>query len=166
MTTMTTPPQFTASQITAAIRSGIGNSRTNARLSTRRAAERSAAHRSILVRYRQHARHSFDDGDYRQAAEKSWDAYAQTVKAIGADHRLRIAHHAGIVAVASRLASLVRESDATAGSALRYGLAMARSLHQHFYENDLPDDEVIEAAADVAIAIDLMQRLFPAEPPA
>ena len=166
MTTMTTPPQFTPQQITAAIRSGLGNSRTNARLSTRRAAERSAAHRSILARYRQHARHSLDDGDYLQAAEKSWGTYAQTVKAIGADHRLRIAHHAGIVAVSSRLASLVRESDATAGSALRYGLAMARSLHQHFYENDLPDDEVIEAAADVAIAIDLMQRLFPAEPPA
>ena len=160
----TPPPQFTPQQITAAIRSGLGSSPTGARLSTRRAAERSAAHRSILAHYRQHARHSLDAGDYLQAAEKSWGAYAQTVKAIGADHRLRIAHHAGIIAVASRLASLVRASDPVAGNALRYGLATARSLHQHFYENDLPDDEVIEAAADVASAIDLMQQLFPTEP--
>ena len=121
-------------------------------------------HRGILSHYRQHARQSLADGDYLQAAEKSWGAYAQTVKTIGADHRLRIAHHAGIAAVASRLAALVRASDPVAGSALRYGLATARSLRQHFYENDLPDDEVIEAAADVATAIDLMQRLFPAEP--
>ena len=160
---MPPPPQFTPQQVTAAIRNGLG-SKANARLSTRRAAERSTAHRGILAHYRRHIQHSLDEGDYLQAAEKSWGAYAQTVKAIGADHRLRIAHHAGIVAVASRLASLTRESDPVAGNALRYGLATARSLHQHFYENDLPDDEVIAATADVAIAIDLMQRLFPTEP--
>ena len=49
---------------------------------------------------------------------------------------------------------------------LRYGLATARSLHQHFYENDLPDDEVFEAAADVDIAVALLQQLFPPEPAA
>lgn len=161
MTTMTTPPQFTARQITAAIRSGLGSSRTNARLSTRRAAERSAAHRSILARYRQHARHSLDDGDYLQAAEKSWGAYAQAIKLVAAQHGMKVSHHASIISVAGRLASLAADSDPITAKLLRDGLATARSLHQHFYENDLPDDIVTASANDIASAIDQLLYRFP-----
>ena len=161
---MTTPPAFHSPQVVAAIRSGIGGVRQDDQLSPRRAAQRSAAHRRILAHCRQHARNSLSEGDYLQAAEKSWGAYAQSIKAIGADHQLRISHHAGIIGVAGRLASLVRASDPVAGNVLRHGLATARSLHQHFYEDDLPDDEVIEAAADVETAVALLQRLFPPEP--
>ena len=163
---MAASPTFQRPQVAAAIRSSIGAGRQNARLSPRRAAQRSAAHRRILAHCQQHAQKSLNEGDYLQAAEKSWGAYAQTVKAIGADHQLRIAHHAAIIGVASRLALLVKTSDPVAGNVLRYGLATARSLHQHFYENDLPDDEVIEAAADVEVAVALLQQLFPPEPAA
>ena len=160
---MTTPPAFHSPQVVAAIRSGIGSARQDDQLSPRRAAQRSAAHRRILAHCRQHISKSLNEGDYLQAAEKSWGAYAQSIKAIGADHRLRISHHAGIIGVASRLASLVRASDPVAGNVLRHGLATARSLHQHFYENDLPDDEVT-AAADVDTAVALLRQLFPPEP--
>ena len=162
---MTASPTFQRPQVAAAIRSGIGG-RQNSRLSPRRAAQRSAAHRRILSHCQQHAQKSLNEGDYLQAAEKSWGAYAQTVKAIGADHQLRIAHHAAIIGVASRLALLVKASDPVAGNVLRYGLATARSLHQHFYENDLPDDAVIESAADVEVAVALLRQLFPPEPAA
>ena len=161
---MTTPPAFSSQQVTAAIHAGLSGSRQNVGLSTGRAAERAAAHRNILAHYQQHVQKSLAEGDYLQVAEKSWGAYAQTIKTIGADHRLRIAHHASIIGVASRLATLVRTSDPANGYVLRHGLATARSLHQHFDENDLPAEEVIEAATDVATAIGLLQQLFPPEP--
>ncbi len=133
-------------------------------MSVGRAAERAATHRSILTRYREHARQSLDSGDYLQAAEKSWGAYAQTIKAIVSDHRWRATHHGSIIGVAAELASLAGHSDPEAGDVLRGGLAFARSLHQHFYEEDLPDGMVIASADNVAIAIDLLQELFPGEP--
>ena len=133
-------------------------------MSVGRAAERAATHRNILARYREHAQQSRDAGDYLQAAEKSWGAYAQTVKAIVSDHRWRATDHGSIIGVASELAALAGHSDPEAGDILRHGLSTARSLHQHFYEEDLPDGMVIASADDVAIAIDLLQELFPGEP--
>jgi hypothetical protein len=118
----------------------------------------------MLARYREHARRSLNSGDYLQAAEKSWGAYAQTVKAIGADNQLSVSHHSEVVGVGSELAALVGTSDDVRGYALSVGLAFARSLHQHFYENDLSDRMVITSSDAVATAIDLLQELFPPEP--
>ena len=163
---MTASPTFQRPQVAAAIRSGIGAGRQNARLSPRRASQRSAAHRRILAHCQQHAQKSLNEGDYLQAAEKSWGAYAQTVKAIGADHQLRIAHHAAIIGVAGELASLVSASDAVAGYALSAGLAFARSLHQHFYEDDLSNQMVIASSNAVTDVVALIQQLFPPDPAA
>ena len=129
-------------------------------MSTERAAERAATHRSIREHYQEHARQSLETGDYLQAAEKSWGAYAQTVKAIAADHRMRASHHGSIIGVAGELAALAGQSDPEAGDLLRNGLSTARSLHQHFYENDLPDSIVSASSADVGEAIDLLQQMF------
>ena len=161
---MTTPPAFQYPQVTAAIRSGIGAVRQNDRLSPRRAARRSAAHRRILAHCRQHIPKSLNESDYLQAAAKSRGAYPPSIKAIGADHQLRIARHAGIIGVAGRLAPLVSVSDAIAGYALPAGLAFARSRHQHFYEHDLSDAMVIASSNAVTDAIALLQRLPPPEP--
>ncbi len=158
------PFSLSPPQVAAAIRAGLSGTRQNVELATGRAAELAAVHRNILAHYQQHVGKSLAEGDYLQVAEKSWGAYAQTIKAIGADYRLRISHHAGITGVASRLALLVSDSDPANGYVLRHGLATARSLHQHFYENDLPDDGVIADADDVATAIALLQELFPPEP--
>lgn len=163
---MTTPPSFSPQQVTDAIVAGLREGRQPARMSAGRAAERAATHRNILTRYREHAQQSLDAGDYLQAAEKSWGAYAQTVKAIGADRRFRVADHTSIVGVGSELASLVSLSDAVRGYVLAVGLAFAQSLHQHFYENNLSDRMVVTSSDAVGTSIDLLQELFPAEPTA
>ena len=168
----------TPGQVNEAIRAGLSEGRRPVRMSAGRAAERAATHRSILARYREHAQESLNAGDYLQTAEKSWGAYAQTVKAIAADHRWRATHHGSIIGVAAslvwqhhwcgsiigvaaELASLAGRSVPTAGDALRHGLSTARSLHKHFYENDLPDEMVVASADDVGLAIDLLRELFP-----
>lgn len=160
---MASQANFTGQQIADVIRAGLRQGPQPARMSVGRAAERAATHRNILTRYREHAQQSLDAGDYLQAAEKSWGAYAQTVKAIGADHRLRVADHTSIVGVGSELASLVSASDAVRGYVLAVGLAFAQSLHQHFYENNLSDRMVITSSDAVGTSIDLLQELFPPE---
>ena len=108
------------------------------------AEDKAATYRSNLAHYRQHVQTSLDAGDYLQAAEKSWGSYAQTVKAIGADHQLSIAHHASVVGAGGQLAALAGGSDRLSGSILSNGLSAALSLHQHFYENHLPDVTVTD----------------------
>ena len=163
---MTTPPQFTPQQITAAIRSGLREGRQSVEFSPSEAETKAAVYRSNLAHYRRHVQKSLDEGDYLQAAEKSWGAYAQAVKAIAADNLLSVSHHASIIGVAGRLAALVTQSDADTGATLTDALLIARSMHIHFYENDLPDETVIAAAGRVASAVDMLQEMFPPLPPA
>ena len=119
-------------------------------------------YRSMMDEYRQHGRQYLAAGDYRQAAEKSWGAFAESVKSIAADYGMKISFHGTIISVASRLATLAAQGEADAGEALRHGLNSARSLHQHFYENDLEPEDVHFSANRVAAAIDLMQQRFSA----
>ena len=114
-------------------------------------------YRSMMDEYRQHGRQYLASGDYRQAAEKSWGAFAESVKSIAADYGMKISFHGTIISVASRLATLAAPD---AGEVLRDGLTSARSLHQHFYENDLEPEDVRFSADRVAAAIDLMQQRF------
>ena len=158
---MTTPPQFTPQQTTAAIRSGLRGERRNVDLPAGERERYAATYDASLSHYRQHVRHSLDDGDYLQAAEKSWGAYAQAIKLVAAQHGMKVSHHASIISVAGRLASLAADADPATAKLLRDGLATARSLHQHFYENDLPDDIVAANANDVASAIVQLLYLFP-----
>ena len=157
---MTSHPNFTEQQVAAAIRAGLREGRRQVNLSPTEAEDKAATYRSNLAHYRQRVQTSLDAGDYLQAAEKSWGSYAQTLKAIGADHQLSITHHASIIGVAGRLADLAGQSDPQNGVALTDGLHIARSLHTHFYENDLPDTTVVTATSRVGEAIDLMQELF------
>ena len=116
-------------------------------------------YRSMMEEYRQHGLQYLAAGDYRQAAEKSWGAFAESVKSIAADYGMKISFHGTIISVASRLATLAAPD---AGEVLRDGLTSARSLHQHFYENDLEPEDVHFSADRVAAAIDLMQQRFAA----
>ena len=161
---MPAPPQYTPQAVTAAIRSGLREGRQLVELSPTEAETKAVTYRGNLAHYRRHVQKSLDEGDYRQAAEKSWGAYAQTVKAIAADHLLSVTHHASIIGVAGRLAALVAQSDAARGAQLTDALLIARSMHTHFYENDLPDTTVIAAAGRVASAVDLLQETFPPPP--
>jgi len=119
-------------------------------------------YRNGMNHYRRRGREFLAEGDYRQAAEKSWGAFAQSVKAIAADYGMRISFHGSIISVASRLSTLANRDDPNAGAILRAGLNSARSLHQHSYENDLEPDVIMLSAGDVNAAIDLMQHRFSA----
>ena len=160
---MATHPKFSEQQVEAAIRAGLREGRRQVNLPPAEAEDKAAIYRSNLAHYLQHVQTSLDAGDYLQAAEKLWGSYAQTVKAIGADHQLSIAHHASVVGAGGRLAALAGGVDPLSGSALNNGLSAALSLHQHFYENHLPDVTVINYVENVGIAIDLMQDLFAPE---
>ena len=119
-------------------------------------------YRGMMEEYRQHSLQYLAEGDYRQAAEKSWGAFAESVKSIAADYGMKISFHGTIIGVAGGLADLAARDDAVAGSVIDTGLHSARSLHQHFYENDLPAAQVQSSSRRVAAAIDLMQQRFAA----
>ena len=146
-------------EVAEAIRAAL-NRRVDSEFTQAQAAAASENYRNGMNHYRRRGRQFLAEGDYRQAAEKSWGAFAQSVKAIAADHGMRISFHGSIVSVAGHLASLTEQDDPDAGAVLRDGLGLARSLHQHFYENDLPARDVIFSSEKVSVAIDLMQQRF------
>ena len=147
--------QDTAAALRAAMRG-----RSDTELRPEDTARVAASYRRNLDYYRQHGQECLAAGDYRQAAEKLWGAYAQSVKSIAADYGVRISFHGSIISVGHALATLAAQNDSAAGESLDAGLDAGRSLHQHFYENDLPDLAVIRRSHRVAAAIDLMQRRF------
>lgn len=154
-----TPPPFAMRQVADAIRAGL-NGRADTEASPGELEELSATYRGNLDHYREHVQKSLAEGDYLQAAEKSWGAYAQAIKIIGADHGLHIASHRSILRVADRLTALVGQQDEAATQTLIAGLGLAHSLHTHFYENDLPDTTVTASVDRVFSTIDLLQELF------
>lgn len=127
------------------------------------AAEQAAGYRQTLDAYRRHSREYLAAGDFQQAAEKAWGAYAQSVKSIAADYGVKLAHHAHLLRAAGRLAELAGQAEPAEPAderVIRAGLSSARSLHEHFYENDLSAGDVAYSIEEVAAAIDLMQRRF------
>ena len=154
------PPPFTDEQVVAAIRAAF-SPRWDTALSQEEAASHATTYRANLAHYRQHVQRSLDESDYRQVAEKSWGAFTQILKAIGADHQIKLSSHVGIFRVAGELASLVGQLDSNAESALNNATGLVHSLHTHFYENDLTDAVVIQSAVAVSEAIDRLQHWFP-----
>ena len=156
----TAQPSFPPEQVTEAIRAGLSR-REDVVVEAGEAAGLTNAYLGNLDHYRQHVQKSLADGDYRQAAEKSWGAYAQAIKLIGAEHGLHVTSHRSILQVSGQLTSLVNRHDAETAAALTTGLVVARAMHTHFYENDLPASAVVASAEIVANAINLLQVLFP-----
>ncbi len=152
-------------QVSDAIRAGLPN-RPDVVLSAADSAGVASTYRGNLSHHREHVRKSLDEGDYRQAAEKSWGAYSQTVKAIAAERNLRVRSHTNILRVSEQLVALVSRVDPPSGVVLDAGANSAHSLHVHFYENDLPDETVVRRVDAVSTAIDLLRELFPSEAPA
>ncbi len=154
--------KFTAQQVANAIQAGLPN-RSDVVLARTEASELAATYRDSLSHYRDHVQESIAAGDYRQAAEKSWGAFTQTIKSIAADHGFRVRSHANIMRVSERLTALVLDADPETGAILDEGTNSAHSMHIHFYENDLPDETVVRRANSTATIIDLLQELFTPE---
>lgn len=151
--------RFTADEVAAAVRAAY-SPRWDVALTPDDAATHTANYRAGADHYLGHIGRSLDENDYRQAAEKSWGAFTQTIKAIVAVQHIRIASHVGIMRTARELSDLVEQVDPAAGAGLKQAATAAHSLHMHFYENDLPEAMVTENAAAVAAAVDLLQDLF------
>ena len=156
-------PTFTDEQVVAAIRAAF-SPRWDTSLSREDAAAHAETYRANLAQYRQHVQRSLDESDYLQVAETSWGAFTQIVKAVGADHQIKLSSHIGIMRVAGELAKLIAQTAPEAGGRVSDASVMAHSLHLHFYENELPDDRVIQSATTVSEAIDLLQDWFPPQP--
>ena len=158
---MTNPQAlFTDEQVVAAIRAEY-SPRWDTSLTQGEAENKAATYRANLAHYREHVQRSLDESDYLQVAEKTWGAFTQAIKAIGADHRIQLSSHVGIYRVAGELASLIGQLDPDAKSALNNATGLAHSLHAHFYENGLTDAVVTQSAKTVGEAIDLLQEQFP-----
>ena len=153
-------PTFTDEQVIAAIRAAF-SPRWDTSLSREEAAAHAATYRANLAHYRQHVQRSLDESDYLQVAEKSWGAFTQIIKAIGADHQIKLSSHVGIYRVAGELASLVGQLDPNAEFTLNNVTTSVHSLHTHFYEGDLTDAVVIQSSTMVSDGIDLLQDYFP-----
>ena len=147
--------------LTEVIRAALPR-REDLRLTPADGADLAANYRAMLRDYREHSARYLASGDYKQAAEKAWGSYAESVKSIAADHGFRLSHHGHIVRVGGRLSSLISDTTPAAEAVLRDGLQAARSLHQHFYENDLEPEDVRFSTRRVIAAIDLMQQRFSA----
>lgn len=151
---------FTPEQIEDAIRYGMRGDRMRYETGADESAQKRDTYLDNLAHYRSVAQRCLEVGDYRQAAEKSWGAYAQTIKATCAGYGIRVSTHANILSVAQALTALAASADADVAGRLRRGFNMARSLHQHFYENDLEHEEVGRQVGEVMSGIDLLQTLF------
>ena len=68
--------------------------------------------------------------------------------------------HRSLLRVACELNDLAAGGDADIDKRLHIGFIAALNLRQHCDENNLPDCEVINAAAYVQDAIDLLQTLL------
>ena len=151
---------FTPEQIKDAIRYGMRGDRMRYEIESTEAAQKGVTYESNLDHYRNLAQKCLNEGDYRQAAEKSWGAYAQTIKLTSAGYGIGVSTHSNLISVAQQLNALARAADVATGNILRQGFQSARSLHQHFYEDDLDAEEVERSVQEVMATVDLLQALF------
>ena len=106
---------FTSQQVLDAILQGMRGDRRRYELESTEAIQKNATYGSNLAHYRNVAQKSLGEGDHLQAAEKTWGAYAQTIKGISAAHGVGVSTHSNLVSVAQQLNSLAATTDVPAG---------------------------------------------------
>ena len=98
------------------------------------------------------ARRELADGGLAQASEKGWGAATQLLKAIAVQHGWEHSRHRHYHRTASRLRAETGDGD------IRRLFAVARDLHENFYENDMEAALVAESLDDVEA---LLGKLLP-----
>ena len=113
---------------------------------------------ALSQHFRAGAWRHLDDGDLTQASNKAWGLVAETIKAVSAQHGGFIHKHHGTLEVAWALARLARNAgDLETARLINRTIMIANQLHANFYEDDLPDDGVLEGLIECEA---LSQRLF------
>ena len=100
---------------------------------------------ALAQSFRSSAWKHLDEGDLPQASNKAWGLVAETVKAVSAQHGGIIHTHRALGMVVTALARLVGDSgDAPTRRLIVVTFAAARAMHTNFYEDRVPEDEVLE----------------------
>lgn len=93
-------------------------------------------------------------GDYVQASEKLWGATVTIAKAIAAQRRKTIKSHNGIMFFLAQIAKELKDESINSVSLI------AEGLHQNFYENTHPPDNVKKGAKSVKQFVTRMRNRF------
>ena len=93
-------------------------------------------------------------GDLVQASEKAWGAAAQIVKAVAAREGKELRSHVELWRFVDEVARRLNDVE------LRRLWRTANALHQNFYENWMPPDDVKYAIEDVKEFIEKLRKLL------
>ena len=107
-------------------------------------------------RFLAQAKQELADGDLPQASEKGWGATAQILKAIAEQRGWEHSRHRHYHRIVSRLRSETGDGD------IAHLFAVASVLHENFYENVLPPDEIAENLDDVQALLSKLKPLLDA----
>ncbi len=155
MTTATAP--YPAPDTTAAVARGLdaARDRPQPRLDARRTAQKYAG---MAQEFRTSAWEHLDKGDLAQASNKAWGLVAETVKAISAHHGGFIHSHHAVGEVVRELARLVGNAGDMETRRWINGIFMTASrLHINFYENEMPEDLVLDG---LMLCEELSEKLY------
>ena len=156
----TTPAPFPPAAVAAAVARGLA--KANDRPHPAADAIRTPQKYGALARgFRDSAWRHLDENDLPQASNKAWGLVAETIKDISAQHGAIIHTHQGIIEVTYELARLAGNAgDTDTARWIRTILVIAGKLHINFYENELPDDAVIEGLMQCEELSDLLYHRF------
>ena len=112
----------------------------------------SQKYRQASERFLSQARQELAGGDLPQASEKGWGATAQMLKAVAEQRGWEHGRHRHYLRIASRLRAETGDGD------IRRLFASANLLHENFYEDEVPADQVAESLDDVQA---LLEKLLP-----
>ena len=94
-------------------------------------------------------------GDLQQASEKGWGAAAQMMKAIADARGWEHGRHRHLHRIASRLRGETGDGD------IRRLFAVASTLHENFYENQMTAEDIEQDLADVERLLEKLEVLMP-----
>ena len=144
MTIITSATPYPNSDIAAAVSRALRNSsdRPNPDLDAARTARKYAA---MSRDFRSGAWQHLEGGDLPQASNKAWGIVAETVKAVSAQHGGIIHTHRSITEVITQLRRLAADAgDVETARQIGEAFLIAGKLHINFYEDELPDDIVLD----------------------
>lgn len=93
-------------------------------------------------------------GDLQQASEKGWGAVTQMMKAIAEARGWEHSRHRHLHRIASRLRAETGDGD------IRRLFAIANTLHENFYENQMAAADIEQDLADVERLLQKLEAIM------
>ena len=104
--------------------------------------------------YLSKAAEEFARGDLLQTSEKGWGATAQVIKAVAEERGWEHRRHANLIQVVRRVVAETGDQD------LWVAFAMARELHENFYEGQMGEIDVDFHLGHVTRFVEKMRSLI------